>query len=308
MRLSFYITILLALLQSGNIAGQDFAPVGAKWHYSEGFAFSENIDYLTIKSLKDTVINGKGCKKLDCDELCWNPSGIQFISYSNDSLFHYYSELDTFQLIACFSAVKGDSWKILIKDFDETIDTLSISVDSVSSVVLNEESYQQLFVSYDIKDYNTSKEFVNDIGYSSRVIEHIGDIKYLFNFPIQASLTCDMNYSSGLRCYEDSEFGFYSTGIADSCTYKYKSTGILENKIDLKYELIPNPAKNWIELHCKSSTEAEMQIFNMSGQLVQNKYIQTNSKISIANLKCGVYFIRITDSGNRLNILKLVKY
>lgn len=118
---------------------------------------------------------------------------------------------------------------------------------------------------------------------------------------------CDANYSAGLRCYEDSEFGLYSTGIADTCNHTYKPTSISENKIDQEFELIPNPAINWIELHSEFNTNVDTRIYNIYGQPLQNAYIQTNSRIDIANLKCGVYFIQIKDSSGRFNVIKLVK-
>ncbi len=194
-----------------------------------------------IKSIKDTTIHGKQCRQLECDKVCWNPSGSQFIHYSNDSLYRYNSDLDTFQLIAAFEAQKNDSWNILVKDWDDSIDTVSVFVDSISTLMINESHLRALWVSYHLKDYDSEGAKIQDYKYNSQIVEKIGDTDYLFNFPVNAGLICDGNYSQGLRCYEDSDLGFYSTGIADSCTYTYTWTGIDSYTIDKTINVFPNP-------------------------------------------------------------------
>jgi hypothetical protein len=56
--------ILWLVLISDVTFSQDFAPIGAQWYYSEHHAFSGDIDYLKIESVKDTVIKGLACRKL----------------------------------------------------------------------------------------------------------------------------------------------------------------------------------------------------------------------------------------------------
>ena len=45
---------------------QEWAPIGATWHYSEKFIFWNPIDedYIKYESVKDTLINGINCKKI----------------------------------------------------------------------------------------------------------------------------------------------------------------------------------------------------------------------------------------------------
>jgi hypothetical protein len=148
---------------------QEFAPIGSEWHYTERFAFSGDVDYLVIKSVKDTLIKERQCKQLDCDRLCWNPSGTQYANYKNDSLFFYDSKLDSFQLISDFNAQKGDSWPILIEDWDKTIDTVRVIVDSTSSIDINGNDLRVLFVNYHLIDYN-DVSLVQDYYYPSKII------------------------------------------------------------------------------------------------------------------------------------------
>lgn len=286
---------------------QTFAPIGAEWHYTEGFAFSGDIDYLTIKSIKDTTINGKQSRKLYCDWLCWNPSGIQYIHYSNDSLYHYNSVLDKFQLIAAFNAQKDDSWNIAIKDWDESIDTVTVLVDSINTIPVNQKQLRQLFVTYYLKDYDSKGVQVRNDSYTSRIIEKIGDVYYLFNFPVNASLMCDANYSQGLRCYEDSELGFYSTGIADSCTYKYTWTGI-ENKsvVDI-LEVFPNPTHGWLEINTSRGIAITAKIEDLSGKSLMFKKMNSSNLLDISGLPNGIYILTIYDKDKNIGSTKILK-
>jgi hypothetical protein len=279
---------------------QAFAPIGAEWHYTERFAFSGDVDYLTIKSIKDTTINGKPSRKLDCDWLCWNPSGIQYIHYSNDSLYHYNSDLNKFQLIAAFNAQKGDTWDILMKDWDDSIDTLRVLVDSINIVTINQKPLRQLFVTYNLKG-------VQNYSYPSRIIEKIGDVYYLFNFPLNANLICDANYSQGLRCYEDSELGFYSTGIADSCTYIWISNNIEHKSVDDMLEVFPNPTHGMLEINTTKEISITATIEDLSGKRVMFKKLNPDNLLDISGLPNGIYILTIYDKDNQIGSTKILK-
>jgi hypothetical protein len=56
--------IVILVLVSITLYGEDFAPVGAEWYYSEQFAFSGDLNYIKFTSEKDTLIYGKNCKKI----------------------------------------------------------------------------------------------------------------------------------------------------------------------------------------------------------------------------------------------------
>ena len=281
---------------------QEFAPIGAEWYYSEAHVYSNNIGYLMIKSVKDTIISGKECRKLDCDEVCWNPSGFQFIHYSNDSLYYYNPNLNSFQLISAFNSKKGDSWNILIKDYDETIDTISVSVDSTDIININEKSLRQLYVNYHLTDYNSDNVLVQDYSYSSRIIERIGDVLYLFNFPVWTGLMCDMNYSGGLRCYEDSELGLYSTGSVP-CTYTW--TDIILS--DFEFEIYPNPTSNWLEIKNNLNSKLSLSIFNLTGEILIKHNFLGDTRLNISNLRTGFYILCIEQNKKILGYKKIIK-
>jgi hypothetical protein len=122
------LTFLLAGFISCSSSGQVFAPVGAVWHYDEGWAFSGDIGYLKFLSEKDTLFEGRPCRKLVKEKqlLCQKRPPVEFLSTSNDTVFFYDPDFGTFQILYVFSAQKNDSWSLLILDEDETIDTLGL--------------------------------------------------------------------------------------------------------------------------------------------------------------------------------------
>lgn len=301
-RFLFLITFVMFV---NLLFAQTFAPIGAEWHYTERFAFSGDIDYLTIKSIKDTTINGKQSRKLDCDWLCWNPSRIQYIHYSNDSLYHYNSGLDKFQLIAAFNAQKDDSWNFAIKELDESIDTVTVLVDSINTIPFNQKQLRQLFVTYYLKDYDSKGVQVSNYNYTSRIIEKIGDVYYLFNFPVNAGVLCDDNYSQGLRCYQDSEIGFYSTGIADSCTYTW--TGV-ENKLVVDMlEVFPNPTHGLLEIKISRGIALTAIIEDLSGKSMMSKKLNSSNLLDISGLPNGIYILTIYDKDKNIGSSKILK-
>lgn len=54
-----YLLLLSILLINISTQGQTFAPVGAKWTYSESFAFSSQVDTFVLRSVDTILFKGK---------------------------------------------------------------------------------------------------------------------------------------------------------------------------------------------------------------------------------------------------------
>ena len=152
---------------------QEFAPIGAEWHYNERFAFSGDIDYIKFTSEKDTVIHGKSCKKITKRHkiYCFDRPDTEFLYTSNDTVYFFDATFNEFQNLYIFNSAPNDSWIIKIKDEAQEIDTITISVDSVSTKQINEQNLKTLHVTYDKNDE------IYPESYSSTIIEKIGDVR-----------------------------------------------------------------------------------------------------------------------------------
>lgn len=220
--------IVVLLILSFNIYfgfSQNFAPIGSTWYYTE-HTFSGNIGYLKIESVKDTVINSQSCRKLYKEKTigCSYHSVTEFV-YSIDSTVYFWdSKLNKFQTLYDFKAGPGQSWDIQMPSLntEDSIETIRFFVDSVKYEIINGQKLKMLYA---------SSYYLNDSVYmpgkhSHKIAEKIGDLGYMFNFDLSSFIACDDNYSDGLRCYESPDFGYYSTGIAPSCTYSRENLWI----------------------------------------------------------------------------------
>ncbi len=283
---------------------QDFAPIGAKWHYTENFAFTGDKGYLKIESIKDTLFHEKNCKLLSKTGVLMCSNRIESeIVYSQDSAVYFWDkDFNIFQKLYDFKVVAGSQWSILVKHDLADVDTIKVIVDSISTIEILNKTQKVLNVSYSPSYYNY------DTHYSSKIVYSIGDFTYLFNFYPYWSGACDFNYSGGLRCYEDSEFGYYSTGIADSCTYTYKWTNI-ENIKDnqLIVELSPNPTHGKIKIISHDNINYKIFLLDDFGRIVKKENFQRETNFDISTYPNGIYFILIQDDKGMTNNRKVIK-
>ena len=283
----------------------DFAPIGAKWYYTERYAFSGDIDYLSIESVKDTVIKGKTCHVLKNNGgLVCSYYSIEDYVYTEDSVVYFYvSQIDTFQVLYNYKAQKGDSWKVVFQaNPSDYLNSITVNVDSVSFINLNGTKLIKQFI---------TQESINGFDiftYNCEIIEKIGDLNYLFNFQDISGLTCDANYSDGLRCYEDSSIYFNNNNIYPSCDYISlgKEHIIMNNSI----EISPNPFQKTIFIKFNNVRVSKIEIYNLIGFTVFEKNTlryKNQIELDLSNLISGVYIAKITTLDNKIALKKIVK-
>ena len=92
----------LDLLVAGKTAGlilvsivyssaQNFAPIGAEWHFEKRFAFRGDVDYVKIICNDTILINGKLCQRLEKinNIICNNRPDVEYVFSNGDSVFLY---------------------------------------------------------------------------------------------------------------------------------------------------------------------------------------------------------------------------
>ena len=282
--------LFISTILTINISGQDFAPIGAEWYYNELFAFSGDVDYIKFTSEKDTLINGEICRKVTKRHrlACNDRPDVEFLFSRNDTVFFLDTIFNEFQILYVFNAQVGDSWIIKLMKEEQILDTLIITVDSVSIVQINEFDLKALHVTY------ANYDEYYPINYTSTIIEKIGDVLYMFNW-YRADLICDMNYTDGLRCYQDSVIGLYSTEMVDSCDYTLLGTGIDENDKDNLIQIYPNPAKHYLDIVVDNNSILEAELRDINGRKVITKQFSSSLKLDLFDIKSGVYLLIIRD-------------
>lgn len=281
----------------------EFAPIGAEWFYDEQFTFSGDVDYIKFTSEKDTLVNGKMCRKITKRHklICNDRPETEFLYPSNDTVYFFDTIFNEFQILYVFDANAGDSWFIKVKDEILGLDSFEIYVDSVSSLQVNEKKLKVLYVTYYGNDVDLPE------GFSSTIIEKIGDVQYMFNW-YPRSYVCDANYTRGLRCYKDIDIGQYSTGIRGSCDYTHVWTDIGKRNFNDKIKIYPNPTKKYLEINCETVSEYKVEIYDIKGKfLLSTKFFNSIEILDVSNLEAGYYVVVIRDAQGILGYRKLIK-
>ena len=301
------VILLLTLFMINPCFCQEWGTIGTQWYYTERFAFSGDVDYLMFTSEKDTLFNGIPCKKLVkrhslfCND---RPHDFEVMFSRNDTIFFYDPNFNQFQVLYDFNAQVGDSWIIKTKNNwnPPDTDTILIMVDSTGTITINGTVLKKWYVTY-----HCYFETAYNYSYTSVIVERIGDMNYLFNYFPQSAMTCDANWADGLRCYEDTYIGFYSTGIADSCTYIFVGLNEIEQRKEA-IKVYPNPAKDKITIESQAPLhENYITVFSANGMvMLEQSLTECETTINISKFPSGIYFVRFSNE-KIVEVIRFIK-
>ncbi len=286
MKKILFINLLTIFAMSYNQA-QTFAPVGAKWYYTQPSINSSEITYTWFESVKDTIIMGQSCRKIIGEAGCsWK---ADFLFDRNDSVFYYNSVIGEFCLLYNFNANQGDEW-VVLHAWDlggGLVDSSTIIVDSVKVISVDNVDLKILYTRH-----QSPGEDVWFFG--GRHIERIGG-EYLF--PVYQF--CDP-IPGELRCYEDDDIVF-KQGVFE-CD---EILSLIENKHLSEIQIYPNPSngKIWVSGLKNNVQQIKIEVFNLFGTHLQTKKIDVTENLffDISDYYEGIYFIRLTNNNNIYN-------
>ena len=86
----------------------------------------------------------------------------------------------------------------------------------------------------------------------------------------------------------------------------FSSVAGFQNVFFNSLKLVPNPAKNWVQISGDFDAITTVKIFDVQGKLVK-EIISFQDQINIIDLKAGLYFVQIT-AANKTTSKKLVVY
>ena len=274
----------LVLIFFNEVEAQVWCPPGAKWYYNGDASMFSGYHELTYTG--DSIVSSKNCQKI-VDHLQGHgfPADVNaivdsFYTYTESGVVYLYNNrygMNRFDTLFNINAAIGDKWTMPLAD--TTCDSLNITVLDTGTTIINSLNLKWLFVKF--KPSNASS-YINDT-----IIERIGFVKTFFYFPMVCQYI-DERIFSGLRCYSDSIFGNYSTGISSSCNFFY--TGISEGSSRKRIECYPNPAYTEISLQLKMD-ETKMSILE-----IKNIFGITLKKIDLRHLVKGLNEIKIEIS------------
>jgi hypothetical protein len=118
---------------------------------------------------------------------------------------------------------------------------------------------------------------------------------------------CDDNYSAGLRCYYDPQYGIYSTGIADSCNYTYKWTGTGEKPADEAFQLFPNPAGTEVTVITRDMAGSQAILIDLQGKTIIQEEFNHEIRLNLESLPPGMYQVILIRNDKILGTRNLIK-
>lgn len=311
--------LMLLLVAAGAAKAQshEFAPVGAEWYYSYGNIFTTG--YIHIKAVKDTVIDGTECVKLEKREhgYSMDPWGIGPGLYSGKSRTEYVTSTknkvylyrnQTFNLWFDFDAEVGDSWPIPPPyNVGEMIsDTAGfLIVEAKGTEVINGKELRYIdVIDREGSEWGYGDYLYGQSPYTVRIYERIGPIGcYLFP---ETHWVADANEGGLFRCYEDEEIGHVSV-FPYNCDYinpEYQA--VVEQEND-RMEVFPNPAEESVGISIPSNTPFVVKLYDSMGRMTRvfegKEFFLT---ISLDGLPSGLYFLSCDAETNTFST-RLIK-
>jgi len=291
MKKTIFLLILITVTMQ-NYA-QEFAPVGAIWHYTQRTINPDLTSFKTIESISDTSINGIQCRKMiEVERYLDTTNVIYHYMYSeNDSVF-FFAEND-FHLLYDFGANTGDT---IILDYFSTYDgtPLKMIIDSTGTIMVNNQEREIQYIT-------CGDGMVIEFGH--HVIEGIGNTSFMFP-------TLDGSLDGPLRCYQDNNTDLFLNPFHPNYGWNHQDceeiiTGIEEIKSTENVSVFPNPTKNIISIK-NIDRETAYKIFNINGKIIIRGIISESNEINIKEFSKGIYFIEL-ENENMLTVRKIIK-
>ena len=285
MKKLFFIILIAISIQATS---QQFAPIGAKWHYDQETVNPDLTTYQTIESISDTIINGIYCRKLmKISRMAGTEISWLYMYSLNDSVL-FYAE-NGFHLLYDFGAITGDT---ITLGYYTTYNgsPLKMIVDSTSTITINGETRKLQYVS-------CGDGMVIEFG--GIVIEGIGNLTYMFP-------RFDLSLDGPLRCYEDSVIGLFINLYHSNNGWNFQDceqiiTGIVEKGKISDIMIYPNPAGDYIHFNLTGLTplwETRITICNIFGQIIDEIIFpagQQEFSCPITHLPVGFYSYVLTN-------------
>ncbi len=195
-------------------------------------------------------------------------------------------------------------------EFDALTDNVDVEDVSISDhdpvelrLLLNSTKNEQSITMDDVDDQENGSivnlNATNSSGLDVQFQVIDGDAEVNAN-----QLSCNGVGDVLVRAYQEGNIE-YAPAFSNIVSFNVSnSTGINENKQNT-VSVYPNPADNFVNVKVEGGNSARVEIYNISGSLVESIVSDGSDRINIGELPNGVYFVSVT-SGDKKIVKRLV--
>ena len=287
------------------IAQQEWAPIGAVWHYNIGIDFfEENVHPLSgfdrIEVTGDTLVNGMTMRKVG-EELMYQ-----------DGHKVYYWKDDHLRLIYDFGVEVGDQ---LIFEFpactqfdddnegvvSELYEIVEVELVEINGIALRKITAQATYT------------LTTDAPHEHVYMERIGSTRAIVR---NACSTFIIEYEPAwLRCYEDEQIDHVTERFLsfeeEDCNVVLElpnNTTDLQEEID--FGLFPNPANDVVNIEYNLPERANytIRVVNAHAQVLKQIRLpqqEGTHQIALSNMPNGLYLVLLESDGDIIKTTKL---
>lgn len=272
----------IGMLLSLASFAQDWAPIGATWHYSSYLqSIPPTQGVVRLEATLDTIVNGQATRKVELS------TGTSIFTHLLDGVvWIHVPSTDAFDTLYNFNAVPGDRWSFaplpdpqvcLSDSWVEVLDTGTVTIDDIPLRWLA------------VNNHNVTDD--SDLVVADTIVERLGSIPfYMLPHEFCNSLVSPGVISS-LRCYLDHEIS-YMDPLIQACD---PGTGIRNTSRTEDLGLFPNPGRE--SLNLPSGFQGSIIILDARGSIVLGP-IRTSgtSTIDVMHLASAVYSVHLLPS------------
>lgn len=301
-------TILLSILLLPSILwGQGvnhFDNLDSKWNVAKTYpaANQQNPNFVATTTMVfgfqgDTIINSEQWFKLYStnDSLFQNDLVYLGLLRAENSKVFYIDTLNQFDTLYDFSLNVGDS--VLFDLYGMYPEWLQVV--HVDSIQINGDYYKRLkFDEPSISAFDwVDEEWIEGIGSKHGPLFPAFPIKFSEEMPDSMLVTC--TFSNSQQVWQHPSYQICYVNIA---------LGVDQLEI-YDFKIYPNPFTDRIHIENIGLKQYELTILNSLGQI--KKQVQVNSEntiIDLAELKAGIYFLRIDNTVKAMTMKIIKKY
>lgn len=265
----------------------DFAPVGAKWYYSEqafvAWPVPKNFPHIVEVESKE-MYQGKLCSKLVGVASDTVPEPL-YVYSQNDSVFFYSLRSNQFELLYDFTAQAGDSWTMHGLKTTIDLDSLTVQVDSVSQIIVSGNTLKVLHTTCNYLFFDWGCDIIAGVGNTAFLTPDFG----LFE-----------GGPWGLRCYTDASIDLHFVSYPCDTTLVVTATADPADRYGIR--VFPNPAGPQINITLEGSLHQPiMRLYNQFGLLLRQTPIQLGqTAMPTGDLPSGLYFWDVSAENKRI--------